>query len=68
VTRLIADAEARGFRALYLLTMTAEQYFPRFGFQPIDRDAVPAAVRATAEFREACPASATVMRRAPVSV
>ena len=68
VTRLIADAEARGFRALYLLTMTAEQYFPRFGFEPIDRDAVPAAVRATAEFREACPASATVMRRAPVSV
>jgi N-acetylglutamate synthase-like GNAT family acetyltransferase len=68
VTRLIADAEARGFRALYLLTMTAEQYFPRFGFEPIDREAVPAAVRATAEFREACPASATVMRRAPVSV
>jgi len=63
VTRLIADAEARGFRALYLLTMTAEHYFPRFGFQPVDRGVVPAAVRATAEFREACPASATVMRR-----
>src|SRR4051812_16020728 len=32
VTRAIADAEARGCRALYLLTNTAEHYFPPFGF------------------------------------
>ena len=63
VTRVIADAEARGLRALYLLTTTAERYFPSFGFHAIPRDAVPADVRATAEFREACPASATVMCR-----
>jgi len=62
VTRVIADAEARGIRALYLLTTTAEHYFPSFGFHRIARDEVPEAVRATAEFREACPASATVMR------
>lgn len=65
VTRLIADAEARGIRALYLLTTTAEHYFPRFGFQRIGRDAVPEDVRATAEFRTACPASAVVMMREP---
>ena len=63
VTRIIADAEARGLRALYLLTTTAERYFPSFGFHTITRDAVPAEIRATAEFREACPASATVMCR-----
>lgn len=61
VTRVISDAEARGLRALYLLTTTAERYFPSFGFQPIARDEVPNDVRETKEFQEACPASATVM-------
>jgi len=63
VTRVIADAEARGLRALYLLTTTAERYFPSFGFHAIAREQVPADIRATAEFREACPTSATVMCR-----
>lgn len=63
VSRAIADAEARGCRALYLLTTTAERYFPSFGFTKVERDAVPDDVRATGEFREACPASATVMCR-----
>ena len=64
VTRVIFDAEARGIRGLYLLTTTAERYFPSFGFRAIARDAVPDDVRATAEFQDACPASATVMCRA----
>ena len=63
VTRAIADAEARGIRALYLLTTTAEAYFPSFGFTKIERAAVPDAVRETKEFTQACPASATVMTR-----
>jgi N-acetylglutamate synthase-like GNAT family acetyltransferase len=63
VTRAIADAEARGLRSLYLLTTTAERYFPSFGFHTIQRDQVPAEIRETAEFRDACPASATVMCR-----
>jgi amino-acid N-acetyltransferase len=63
VTRVISDAESRGIRALYLLTTTADRYFPTFGFRTITRDEVPADVRETAEFREACPASATVMCR-----
>ena len=61
VTRAIADAEARGVKTLYLLTTTAERYFPSFGFATTSRDAVPADVRATAEFKDACPATATVM-------
>ena len=63
VTRLIAQAEARGLRALYLLTTTAEHYFPSFGFRPIERSEVPEDVRATEEFTTACPASAMVMAR-----
>jgi amino-acid N-acetyltransferase len=63
VTRVISDAESRGIRALYLLTTTADGYFPSFGFRTIDRSEVPAELRATAEFASACPASATVMYR-----
>lgn len=64
VTRAISDAEARGLHALYLLTTTAEAYFPTFGFKKISRDDVPSSVRETDEFTTACPASAAVMSRA----
>ena len=63
VTRLIAQAESRRIHALYLLTTTAERYFPSFGFETVTRDDVPADVQGTDEFQSACPASATVMRR-----
>jgi amino-acid N-acetyltransferase len=63
VTRVIADAEARGLHALYLLTTTAEHYFPSFGFREVARADVPADVQGTEEFRSACPASAVVMCR-----
>ena len=63
VTQVIANAERRGIRALYLLTTTAEHYFPSFGFAPISRDAVPEDIRATEEFQSACPASATVVAK-----
>jgi amino-acid N-acetyltransferase len=62
VRALLVHATARGFRELYLLTTTAEEFFPRFGFERIGREEVPAAVRESVEFRESCPASATVMR------
>lgn len=70
VERIIADAESRGINALYLLTMTAERYFPSFGFVRIAREEVPQGIRETTEFVSACPASATVMRLAlrPLSV
>ena len=63
VTRVISDAEARGLRALWLLTTTAEHWFPGFGFHAATRDEVPAGLRTTKEFTGACPASATVMCR-----
>jgi amino-acid N-acetyltransferase len=62
VARVIEDASARGVRELYLLTTTAERYFPAFGFQATPRETAPDDIRATGEFQGACPASATVMR------
>jgi amino-acid N-acetyltransferase len=62
VEQIIARAEAQGVQALYLLTTTAERYFPSFGFTVTTRESVPEPIKATEEFREACPASATVMQ------
>lgn len=63
VEHAIARAQAAGLDAIYLLTTTAERYFPAFGFETIARESVPGAVRATGEFRGMCPATATVMSR-----
>jgi amino-acid N-acetyltransferase len=59
----IDEARRRGLPALYLLTTTAEGFFPRFGFETIGRDDVPASVRGSIEFRGACPAGAVVMSK-----
>ena len=63
VERLLHHAREGRLRAVYLLTTTAEGYFPRFGFERITREDVPDQVKASVEFREACPASAVVMHK-----
>lgn len=62
VAQLLGHAREHGIQDIYLLTTTAEEWFHRFGFRRVERDAVPATVRTSVEFREACPASAAVMR------
>ena len=59
----LSVARDRGARTAFLLTTTAERFFPRLGFEPISRDDVPASVRTSIEFQSACPASAVVMRK-----
>jgi amino-acid N-acetyltransferase len=63
VESLLERARSRGVREIYLLTTTAEHYFPRFGFARIPRGAVSLEVRASEEFQGACPDSAVAMRR-----
>jgi N-acetylglutamate synthase-like GNAT family acetyltransferase len=68
VGRRLTDAAIQlarevGAPAMYLLTTTAERYFPKFGFEPIVRQQVPPTVLVSVEFRSACPSSATVMRK-----
>jgi amino-acid N-acetyltransferase len=55
-------ARQHGAREVYLLTTTAGAFFPRFGFEPVTRADVPAAVQQSVEFTSACPVSALVMR------
>jgi amino-acid N-acetyltransferase len=63
IDRALKIARDRGIADVFLLTTTAEHYFPRFGFACVPRDAVNREVQASVEFREACPASAVVMRK-----
>ena len=63
VDRLLSEARERGIHDVYLLTTTAEHYFPRLGFGCISRDQVPEGVRSSAEFTGACPDSAVCMQR-----
>lgn len=64
--RVLRHAKAIGAETAYLLTTTAEGYFPRFGFKPIQRSHVPMAVQQSKEFTSICPTSAMMMRKKPV--
>ena len=63
VEQLLDRARTSGISEIYLLTTTAEEYFPRFGFERTTREAVPSAVKQSQEFKGACPDSAVVMAR-----
>ena len=56
-------AASRGIAELYLLTETAERWFPRLGYLPTTRAAVPAALTDSPEFVSACPESAAVLHK-----
>jgi amino-acid N-acetyltransferase len=59
-SRLAAAREAR-LEAVYLLTLSAADFFRALGFVPARRDAVPAAIAASPELAGVCPASATCL-------
>lgn len=62
VEALVERSRTRGQRALYLLTTTAEAYFPRFGFDRLPRTEADSRLEASEELRGACPDSAVLMR------
>ena len=61
VRRMIERARSDGIHSIVLLTTSAAEFFPRFGFRPIARAEVPAAAQQSIEFRSVCPASAQAM-------
>lgn len=54
VETALANARKQGAQTVYLLTETAEQYFSRLGFTPIERDRIEPAVKNSPEFGECC--------------
>ncbi len=61
IRRIEDHARSLNIETLYLLTMTAEQFFKRQGYQNAQRDSAPADIQETAEFQSLCPASAVCM-------
>jgi amino-acid N-acetyltransferase len=66
-TALVAAVEelARiaGAHEAYLLTETAEAWFPRFGYAPIPRSEAAPAIGASVEFTAACTETCSALRR-----
>jgi amino-acid N-acetyltransferase len=60
-TAALERARARGIHTVYLLTETAADFFPRFGFHPVDRTDVAPAVAQSVEFTSACSTTALAM-------
>ena len=63
VATLFNYGKSLGLKEMYLLTETAENYFAKRGFQKINREETPAAIRQSAEFSHLCPSTAVVMKK-----
>ena len=63
VDRALEKASQDGIREVFLLTTTAEEYFPRFGFSRMQRAELPKELHASEELKGACPDTAIVMGR-----
>lgn len=64
LTRALEErAATTGITSLVLLTETARDFFQRHGYQVIARQAAPASVQASSEFRTLCPDSAVCMTK-----
>jgi amino-acid N-acetyltransferase len=63
VEAALAKARVLRLKDVYLLTTTAEKYFPRFGFAEVPRDSAPPEIQQSVEFTTACPATAVLMKR-----
>jgi amino-acid N-acetyltransferase len=63
LSALIARARVRGIRKITLLTTTAEEYFAARGFTRVAREVIRGPILRSAQFRYACPSSATVMQQ-----
>ena len=60
--KLIEYAKQVGIRDLYLLTITADSFFEKIGFERIHRDEAPEIIRKTSEFSKLCPSSSICMK------
>lgn len=60
--KLIEQAKIDNLSELFLLTMNAESFFNRLGFQRIPRDEIPQEMQDTAEFKTLCPVSSVCMQ------
>ena len=63
VDAIHARAGDLGLESVYLLTTTAEEYFPRFGYERVERTEIPKLVTNTAEFSTCSAAGAAILKK-----
>ena len=61
--RALVEARRLGLQRLFLLTASAPDYYPPFGFRRIPREQAPPAVQSSLEFASVCPVTAVCMER-----
>jgi amino-acid N-acetyltransferase len=61
VRAILEEAVRLELSSVSLLTETARDFFPKFGFKVVERSSLPDSLQASAEFRGACPDSASAM-------
>ena len=62
--RMVQYAGELGIGSLYLLTMDADGFFAGLGFTRVTRDEAPGEIQGCRQYREQCPDSAVLMRKA----
>jgi amino-acid N-acetyltransferase len=61
VNAILQHVKIQQLSTIFLLTESAQNYFPRFGFKQVSRAEIPTNLYASEELRGACPDSAVVM-------
>ena len=61
VNKIEEYARSQKVATLYLLTLTAENFFSGQGYQKTDRKAAPSALQETTEFKSLCPQTAVCL-------
>jgi amino-acid N-acetyltransferase len=63
LSKIESVATERGLEAIYLLTETAKDYFENKGYEHIARMDIPEDIKASTEFTQVCPETATAMQK-----
>jgi amino-acid N-acetyltransferase len=63
VNKIEEYARSQKVATLYLLTLTAEDFFSGRGYQKTDRKAAPSVLQETTEFKSLCPETAMCMKK-----
>lgn len=62
-SQLMEYARTNGVKELYLLILTAADFFEKLGFERINRQTAPEPISQTTEFMSLCPVSAVCMMK-----
>ena len=63
VDKIEKYARSQQVATLYLLTLTAENFFAGRGYKKADRESAPEALQETTEFKSLCPETAVCMKK-----